>query len=156
MAKKMGRPTKYTEELVAEICERVANGTPLREICREEDKPSWVTFYNWLCADNELSLRFARCRELGTDAIAEDAIAILDTIPERIDGGKMDSAYVQWQRNRVEYRLKLLAKWNPKRYGDKTILSGDKENPLVTESTVSVLDAALLNLERKLQVKNEE
>jgi len=156
MAKKMGRPTKYTEELVAEICERVANGTPLREICREEDKPSWVTFYNWLCADNELSLRFARCRELGTDAIAEDAIAILDTIPERIDGGKMDSAYVQWQRNRVEYRLKLLAKWNPKRYGDKTILSGDKENPIQTESTVSVLDAALLNLERKLQVKNEE
>jgi hypothetical protein len=156
MAKKMGRPTKYTEELVAEICERVANGTPLREICREDDKPSWVTFYNWLCADNELSLRFARCRELGTDAIAEDAIAILDTIPERIDGGKMDSAYVQWQRNRVEYRLKLLAKWNPKRYGDKTILSGDKENPIQTESTVSVLDAALLNLERKLQLKNEE
>jgi len=156
MAKKMGRPTKYTEELVAEICERVANGTPLREICREEDKPSWVTFYNWLCVDNELSLRFARSRELGTDAIAEDAIAILDTIPERIDGGRMDSAYVQWQRNRVEYRLKLLAKWNPKRYGDKTILSGDKENPIQTESTVSVLDAALLNLERKLQVKNEE
>ena len=153
---KMGRPTKYTEELVAEICDRVANGTPLREICREEDKPSWVTFYNWLCADNELSLRFARSRELGTDAIAEDAIAILDTIPERIDGGRMDSAYVQWQRNRVEYRLKLLAKWNPKRYGDKTILSGDKENPVVTESTVGVLDAALLNLERKLQVKNEE
>lgn len=152
----MGRPTKYTEELVAEICDRVANGTPLREICREEDKPSWVTFYNWLCADNELSYRFARSRELGTDAIAEDAIAILDTIPERIDGGRMDSAYVQWQRNRVEYRLKLLAKWNPKRYGDKTILSGDKENPLVTESTVSVLDAALINLERKLQVKNEE
>ena len=152
----MGRPTKYTEELVAEICDRVANGTPLREICREEDKPSWVTFYNWLCADNELSLRFARSRELGTDAIAEDAIAILDTIPERIDGGRMDSAYVQWQRNRVEYRLKLLAKWNPKRYGDKTILSGDKENPVVTESTVGVLDAALINLERKLQVKNEE
>jgi hypothetical protein len=52
--------------------------------------------------------------------------------------------------------LKLLAKWNPRKYGDKTILSGDKENPVVTESTVSVLDAALINLERKLQVKNEE
>ena len=151
-----GRPTKYTEELVAEICDRVANGTPLREICREEGKPTWSTFYDWLCKDQELSARFARSRDLGTDAIAEDAIAILDTIPERIDGGRMDSAYVQWQRNRVEYRLKLLAKWNPKRYGDKTILSGDKENPVVTESTVGVLDAALINLERKLQVKNEE
>jgi hypothetical protein len=154
--KPTGRPTKYTEELVTEICDRVANGTPLREICREEGKPTWSTFYDWLGKHPDLSARFARSRELGTDAIAEDAIAILDTIPERIDGGKMDSAYVQWQRNRVEYRLKLLAKWNPRKYGDKTILAGDKENPIQTESTVSVLDAALLNLERKLQVKNEE
>lgn len=152
----MGRPTKYTEELVAEICERVANGTPLREICREEDKPSWVTFYNWLSEDKELSLRFAQSRELGTDAIAEDALAILDETPERIDGGKMDSAFVQWQKNRVELRLKLLAKWNPRKYGDKTFIAGDKENPVQTESTVSVLDVALTNLERKLQVQNEE
>jgi len=151
-----GRPTKYTEELVAEICDRVANGTPLREICREEGKPSWSTIYNWIAGNDDLFTRFARARELGTDAIAEDAIAILDAIPERIDGGRMDSAYVQWQKNRVEMRLKLLAKWNPRKYGDKTILAGDKENPVVTESTVSVLDAALLNLERKLQVKNEE
>lgn len=151
-----GRPTKYTEELVAEICDRVANGTPLREICREEGKPTWSTIYSWIAGSDELFERFTRARELGTDAIAEDAIAILDAIPERIDGGRMDSAYVQWQKNRVEMRLKLLAKWNPRKYGDKTILSGDKENPLVTESTVSVLDAALINLERKLQVKNEE
>jgi len=151
-----GRPTKYTEELVAEICDRVANGTPLREICREEGKPTWSTIYNWIASNDELFTRFARARELGTDAIAEDAIAILDAIPERIDGGRMDSAYVQWQKNRVEMRLKLLAKWNPRKYGDKTILAGDKENPVVTESTVNVLDAALLNLERKLQVKNEE
>jgi hypothetical protein len=154
--KPTGRPTKYTEELVTEICDRVANGTPLREICREEGKPTWSTIYSWIAGSDELFERFTRARELGTDAIAEDAIAILDAIPERIDGGRMDSAYVQWQKNRVEMRLKLLAKWNPRKYGDKTILAGDKEKPIQTESMVSVLDAALLNLERKLQVKNEE
>jgi hypothetical protein len=154
--KKPTGSTKYTDALVTEICDRVANGTPLREICREEGKPSWTTFYNWINSDDALFERFTRARELGTDAIAEDAIAILDAIPERIDGGRMDSAYVQWQKNRVEMRLKLLAKWNPRKYGDKTILAGDKENPVVTESTVGVLDAALINLERKLQVKNEE
>ena len=154
--KKIGRPTKYTEELVAEICERVAYGTPLREICREEDKPSWTTFYDWLRRDETLSARFAQARELGTDAIAEDALAILDQEPERVDGGKMDSAFVQWQKNRVELRLKLLAKWNPRKYGDKTFVAGDKENPVQTETTVNVLDIALTNLERKLQVQNEE
>ena len=68
----------------------------------------------------------------------------------------MDSAFVQWQKNRVELRLKLLAKWNPRKYGDKTFVAGDKENPVQTETTVNVLDIALTNLERKLQVQNEE
>jgi hypothetical protein len=140
---------------VDEICTRVANGTPLREICREEGKPAWTTFYNWINADKALFERFSRARELGTDAIAEDAIAILDAIPERIDGGRMDSAYVQWQKNRVEMRLKLLAKWNPRKYGDRQILAGDKDAPIeVVHSTV--LDDTILNIERKLQLQNEE
>ena len=155
MAGNTGRPTKYTEALVDEICTRVANGTPLREICREEGKPAWTTFYNWINADKALFERFSRARELGTDAIAEDAIAILDAIPERIDGGRMDSAYVQWQKNRVEMRLKLLAKWNPRKYGDRQILAGDKDAPIeVVHSTV--LDDTILNIERKLQLQNEE
>lgn len=153
--KATGRPSKYTEALVAEICDRVANGTPLREICREDDKPSWVTFYNWLCADKELSLRFAQARELGTDAIAEDALSIIDAIPERIDGGKMDSAYVQWQKNRVEMRLKLLAKWNPKKYGDRQIIAGDAEAPLVTTGDTPLM-AAIKNIEMSLQARNAD
>jgi hypothetical protein len=85
--KATGRPSKYTEALVAEICDRVANGTPLREICREDDKPTWSTFYDWIRKDESLFTRFTYARELGTDAIAEDALAIIDTIPERLDGG---------------------------------------------------------------------
>jgi hypothetical protein len=34
----------------------------------------------------------------------------------------------------VETRLKLLAKFNPKKYGDALKLSGDKENPLRLET----------------------
>ncbi|MGI9141990.1 MAG: hypothetical protein ACR2IJ_02260, partial [Fluviibacter sp.] len=97
---------------------------------------------------------FSRARELGTDAIAEDAIAILDQIPERIDGGRMDSAFVQWQKNRVEMRLKLLAKWNPRKYGDRQVLAGDPEAPLEVKNS-SLLDETILNLERKLQLQNE-
>jgi hypothetical protein len=37
----------------------------------------------------------------------------------------------------IETRLKLLAKWNPKKYGDRQILAGDADNPLTVtpEST---------------------
>jgi hypothetical protein len=157
-SKPTGRPTKYTEELVHEICTRVANGTPLREICREDGKPAWSTFYDWLNKDKDLSARFAQARELGTDAIAEDTLAIIDAKPERVEderSSRVDAGYVQWQKNRVELRLKLLSKWNPRKYGDRHILAGDKDAPIeVVHSTV--LDDTILNIERKLQIQNEE
>ena len=51
---------------------------------------------------------------------------------EEVSGG-MDSAYVQWQKNRVEARKWFLAKLAPKKYGDRTILAGDAENPLAID-----------------------
>lgn len=153
---KIGRPTKYTEELIDEICTRVSNGTPLREICREEDKPTWSTFYDWLRKDKELSARFAQARELGTDAIAEDTMAIIDEKPERVEderSSRVDAGYVQWQKNRVELRLKLLAKWNPRKYGDRQIIAGDKDAPLEVNGVLS-LDTLLDNLEKTRQLEN--
>jgi hypothetical protein len=37
-------------------------------------------------------------------------------------GDKVDSGYVAWQKNRAEQRLKLLAKWFPKKYGDRSAM----------------------------------
>jgi hypothetical protein len=34
---------------------------------------------------------------------------------------------------RIETRLKLLAKWNPKKWGDKLELAGDQQNPLMIQ-----------------------
>jgi hypothetical protein len=154
---KTGRPTLYTEELVEEICTRVANGIPLRVICREEGKPSWTTFYNWINSDKTLYERFARARDLGSDAIAEEALEIIDEIPLRTGdktNSRVDAGYVHWQRNRAEMRLKLLAKWNPRKYGDRQVVAGDPEAPLaVTQSTT--LDEVILNFERKRQLQNE-
>ncbi len=118
----MARESTYTPEIGAEICERIANGEPLRAICRDEHMPSWRTVYNWIELDADFAARIARARELGFDAIAEDTIAMIDKEPERCDtqfGDKVDAGHVQWQKNRVEQRLKLLAKWSPKKYGDK-------------------------------------
>lgn len=49
-------------------------------------------------------------------------MAIVDQIPERTlteHGDKVDPGHVAWLKNRAEQRLKLLAKWSPKRYGDR-------------------------------------
>lgn len=156
--KKIGRPSKYTPELAAEICERLSNGEPLRQICRDAHMPAWTAIYAWAAADSVLSERIAQAREQGADAIAEEALEILDTPPERIltkTGEVIDSGYVTWQRNRAELRLKLLAKWHPKKYGDRQIISGDKENPLAMTVETTIFDTLLQNLELTKQAKSK-
>jgi hypothetical protein len=78
--------------------------------------------------------RFAQARDVGADIIAEEALAIVDTMPMMTGGDhpKYDSAYVAWLRNRAEYRLKLLAKWNPKKYGDRMVTehTGSEGGPI--------------------------
>jgi hypothetical protein len=59
---------------------------------------------------------------------------------------------VQWQKAKAEIGLKLLAKWNPKRYGDRVQLAGDADSPLKIEAEVTadkLLQALLTNAELK-------
>lgn len=154
--KKIGRPSKYTPELAAEICQRLSNGEPLRQICRDDHMPAWTAIYAWAAADANLSERIAQAREQGADAIAEEALEILDSPPEYVltkTGEAVDSGYVTWQRNRAEMRLKLLAKWHPKKYGDRQIITGDKENPLAVTVETAIFDTLLQNLELTKQAK---
>lgn len=154
--KKIGRPSKYTPELAAEICERLSNGEPLRQICRDNHMPAWQKIYEWMARDSVLSGAIAQARDQGADAIAEEALEIIDTTPERVltkNGEVIDSGYVTWQRNRAELRLKLLAKWHPKKYGDRQIIAGDKDNPLEMKVESQIFDTLLKNLELTKQVK---
>lgn len=118
----MARPSKRGPQVEDEVCRRLADGETLRAICRDDHMPSWQRIYEWVASDEAFAGRIARARELGADAIAEQTLDILDEPPERTNtehGDKVDSGYVAWQKNRAEQRLKLLAKWFPKKYGDR-------------------------------------
>lgn len=155
--KKMGRPSKYTPELAAEICERLSNGEPLRQICRDDHMPAWTAVYAWSAKDRELSERIARAREMGFDAIAEEALIIADTphwgltettAPNGQTITKQDM--LGHRKLQIETRLKLLAKWDPKRYGDRIALAGDEKNPIHVEANVKAeqfFEELLINLE---------
>jgi len=125
--KRMGRPPEpVPKDKAEEIIEWISSGHTLREFCRQEGNPAWRTVYLWLEKDEDFAARFARARELGEDAIAAEVLEIIDTEAEMAtSSGKdsysehRDSAHVSWLKNRAEMRLKLLAKWNPKKWGDK-------------------------------------
>lgn len=114
------RPIR-TDEIVEKIIEGISKGIPMTRICREKGMPAPRTVREWMEKDEALSAAIARARELGFDALAEEALDIIDAEPEMVtgDGGsRRDAGYVAWQKARVETRLKLLAKWDPKRYGE--------------------------------------
>ena len=159
--KKTGRPSKYTPELAAEICQRLSDGEPLRKICRDEHMPQWRTVYDWLARDEDLSAQVARAREAGYDAMAEELIEISDTLhfgETQVMGDKNSTTTVAdmlgHRKLRIETRLKLLACWNPAKYGNKVQVGGDKENPLKVEAAIqadSLLEALIKNAELKRQ-----
>lgn len=122
----MPYPAKITKEVKEEVLSRIAQGETLAALGRELGfhPQSWV---DRMRADEDLAIAYAHARDVGADVIAEDALRIIEEAPARVDG-RVDPGHVAWQRARVDTRLKLLAKWNPKKYGDKQTLDvGNKE-----------------------------
>ena len=123
----MGRKSTFNEKDAAEIVARLSKGEPLTVICRDEWLPCDDTVRNWADADPAFARDIARAREAGFDQIALDALAIADNAENDTkivgDGdGVREVANAEWisrSKLRVETRLKLLAKWDPKRYGEK-------------------------------------
>ena len=122
----MPRISKYTKATADEICNRIAEGEPLRPICRQMNI-AWRTVYHWLEDHKDFAERFAKAREIGFDAIAEDIrygrpVETRGEETEETDEGKIKTKRADMLGHRklqIETRLKLLAKWNPKKYGDK-------------------------------------
>lgn len=131
-AKPRGRPSKFTEALAAEICARLGKGEPLAHICRDRHMPEVRTVSHWKESHPTFLADFARARDEGFDAIAAECLEIANTqvkgeirkrTPKGIEVTTEDM--LGHRKLQIETRLKLLAKWDPKRYGDKIDLNAN-------------------------------
>ena len=84
--------------------------------------------------DEAFAAAIARARDIGADAIAAESLSIVDEAPERTALGNIDPGSVAHAKLRAEHRLKLLAKWNPKKYGDKLAVGGADDLPPVQQN----------------------
>jgi hypothetical protein len=138
----MPYPAKKNPKLTDEVLSRIAMGETLAALGRELDfhPTAWG---HWVRADEVLALAYAQARDTGSDALAEQALALIDEEPARIEG-RIDTGHVQWRRAQVDTRLKLLACWSPKKYGNKQQVDvGNKDGEtLKVESNVD--NAALM------------
>lgn len=139
------RASKRTPEVEERIIEGLTDGVPLRVLCRQDDIPSWRTVYDWINADADFASRVAYARDLGFEAIAEDILDIADGTPAISD-------HVQRSKMRIDTRLKLLACWSPKRYGNKQDVSiGNKDGETLKIDSNAENVAATLQLAAALR-----
>ena len=120
-AKPVGRPSKFTQTLADNICERIANGESLRSICSDEKYPAARTVHRWMSENEEFCQQYARAREAQADLLAEQTVEIADDPKSGVDAVSVAHA-----RLRIDARKWYAGKVAPKKYGDKvqTELSG--------------------------------
>jgi hypothetical protein len=163
-APKMGRPTSYNQSIASLICDRIAEGESLREIIKTEGMPDRVTVYRWLMVNEDFRNHYTRAREEQADTYADEIIAIADEQPEIIavtdkkTGAliehKLDGAFLQWQKNRIDARKWTAMKLKPKKYGDRMQMGGDAENPFEVKVDLGIFETILKAVELKRQTES--
>ena len=129
-----GRPSKKTPAVCQEIVDRLSAGEPLAQICRDEHMPHPSVVRDWQGEDEEFSRAVARAREVGYDRMAAECLEIADDarndwMERQTQGGETIEVFnreaAQRSKLRIETRLKLLACWDPKRYGNRQTIEHD-------------------------------
>lgn len=125
-----GRPTDYTDEIAAEICERLSTEEGgLFEVCKADDMPSRSTVYLWLSKHQAFSDMYARAREdLGT------------YVAHRGVKEATNAEDAQLGRLQFDARKWLASKLAAKQFGDKVTqeLTGPNGGSIHTESKLDV------------------
>lgn len=147
-AKKPGRPSAYSDANVDAICDAIADGKSMVDICKSESMPSAKTVYAWLADDAhaEFRNRYARAREAQADKLAHEILEISDnssqdTITDSEGNERADNEFIARSRLRVDSRKWLASKLAPKKYGDKLALGGADDLPPIDVVTKSMTDA---------------
>ncbi len=122
-----GRPTVYTEEIAHRILDQLSDGIPLRHICADKNMPPESTVRTWAIDDPAFAALYARARNMGLDAQAEALTTISDD--PAIDPNA--------RRVMVDTRKWIFSKMRPDKYGDRTVIAGDPDNPLNVNVTQS-------------------
>jgi hypothetical protein len=121
--KPTGRPSSYTFEVSEAICEQMAGGKGLRQICSQEGMPSRPTVLMWLEDNAGFRDRYARAREALMDWYSEEILRIAfdDSGDLIIDGDRVMSGHhvVQHARLKVDTVKWIMAKLHPGRYGER-------------------------------------
>ena len=145
-----GRPSKFTFEIAALICEHLAAGETLNAVCRREGMPSDVAVRHWATDDLQgFSALYARSRATGYAKMADEILEISNTpelgvvVTRKLsrEGDMYNETrtgdMIEHRRLQVDTRKWLLSKALPKVYGDKLELKHEASEALLDALTAA-------------------
>ena len=148
--------TTFSNELFDVICERIAEGESLRDICLDDEMPNRSTVFVWLknvdgCAD-----QYVHAREAQADKLFGEILNIADCVQHDVtldkDGKEIvNHDIIQRDRLRVDARKWMSGKLRPKVYGESSqvSLSGPDEGPIEVKSNNLDVAKAVVEVIRK-------
>lgn len=129
----MKKRVSYSDEVADKICERIAAGRSIAEICRDDGMPDRSNVLRWMERHEDFAAKCARARELQADAVHDQMIEIEDGVLNGSispDVARVVISSKQWRA----------AKLKPKSYGDKLTqhVTGADGGPLVVNVNLGV------------------
>lgn len=133
--------TRYSIEKADEICKLIRSGQTVLSICKREDMPNRMTFYEWLDADKDgLQAKYEAATTARADVLADLIIDVSfdssrDWIQDnymkgKTPGYKVDAEAVARSKLEVEALMWHAGKMKPTKYGPKVdITTGGEKLP---------------------------
>ena len=68
--------TKYSPELALKICEKVADGGTLLDICKGIGMPHRTSFHRWVMLYKDVAISYQAARELSAQSLEDEALGL--------------------------------------------------------------------------------
>jgi hypothetical protein len=117
------------------ILKALSEGLSLRKACAAQGVPPSNILY-WCDKDPVFAEQYARARDVGYRLLADELVDISDdgqndTYEDDEGNVRTNQDVIARSRLRVDTRKWMLSKMLPKLYGEKTVIQGDPDAPLV-------------------------
>jgi hypothetical protein len=142
----------YSPALAQELCDEMASGKSLTEVCTLPGMPDRHSVRRWVVQNPEFRAQYEAARLWWAHAVAEDLNDLADRVPRLAEeaeaSGRNGNAAVSALRTTLENKRWLLSKILPQQYGDRqtTELVGAGGKDLMPATEMERTNLALLIL----------
>ena len=128
--KKMGRPSKYTEELAQKICDLIREGKSERQVCKMPNMPTAMTLRRWKEGNPDFCAQSARAREESAEKFNDELLDLQDELNDQLQtrlstGEDFPKGAVEAYKVLMQEKARQAAWRDDSRYGNRKTVKVD-------------------------------